>query len=54
MKARVNDTVHVEIQIIKLLPVRVWFRRIYENFIPVYIHRLVLDDIRDDFRVLDR
>lgn len=48
-----DDTVHVEIQVVKLLAIGVWLGRVNRNDGAIgHSNRLILDDGRDDLGIL--
>lgn len=54
MRARVNNAIHVQVEIVKLFAIRICFGRINWDFFSVDIARLVFDDWRYDLGVLSR
>lgn len=43
-----DDAVHVQVQVIKLDPVRVWLRAVNRHRVALGVPRLILYDILDD------
>jgi hypothetical protein len=53
MGARVNDSIHIQVQVVKFFVVRVRASGIYWHDNPVDLLRLFLDDWGYNLRVLD-
>lgn len=51
MEARVNDAVHVKVQVV-VFAIRVWFGRVHRHLDPVNELHLVLYHVDNDERVL--